>query len=126
MRTTRVVVLVIIAVLLLLCLYFILSENKGYGLSGKWIDEGGGWGSVVIVGNRGKYTDTYAEDSGTFEFHKAGKNRFEGTWRESEKRYGTLWFEVSQSGKIIQGKYRASDKCEIEPGTEGIIDWAKE
>ena len=93
------------------------TEDRPLDLSGVW--SGAGWGRVVIEDDRGTYTDTYGPRPGTFEFHRTGERTYRGTWRESEKRHGKMWFTVLEDGQTLYGLYVADDDCEIRPGSRG-------
>ena len=100
------------------------AEDRPVDLSGVW--SGAGWGRVVIEDDRGTYTDTYGPRPGTFEFHRTGERTYCGTWRESEKRHGKVWFTVLEDLQTIYGFYVADDDCTTRPGSKGAYFLTRE
>jgi hypothetical protein len=100
--------------------------SKKIDLSERWSGFESGWGWVTIQGNTGTYTGTYGPELGKIIFERIGDNEYSGTWKESDKRHGTMSFTISEDGNKIIGKYTADQDCEIDPGSKGSILWIRE
>lgn len=46
-------------------------------------------------------------------FQAVKGNQFAGTWRESDKRFGKMWFTHLPKQKVIYGYYESDPKCTI-------------
>jgi hypothetical protein len=100
-------------------------------LSGQW--RGPDWGTVTLRHAndgtfKGTYTDTFGKAVGRLTVvWSARLGRFEGTWDEGTYRYGRLGVSVATSGKVAQGEYAASPRCEHLPGVPAaaVLRWEK-
>lgn len=92
-------------------------------VAGVW--SGADWGRVVL--NRdgsGTYTDTYEAGPGRIEFYAAGDG-YEGRWRESARRFGTLRFVITTDGRTIRGAWEPDAACTIGAMQGGALLWTR-
>lgn len=80
-------------------------------LAGSWYSND--WGTVVFVGSHGTYTATYSGVPGTIEVSAISPSYYEGTWAESDERFGSLMMTASPDGKQLNGTYMPDPKCTI-------------
>lgn len=92
-------------------------------LRGIW--DGGDWGVVTIGDGSGTYTDTYSQEPGTLHFAATGDHAFSGYWKESDRHGGTIEFEVTGDGRVIEGTYHTSRRAQFHPGSQGDFRWVK-
>jgi serine/threonine protein kinase/DNA-binding beta-propeller fold protein YncE len=98
-------------------------------IAGQW--NGEGWGNVVLTKSGDKeYTGTYSDTLGKnpgeiyLKWSKV-ENRFSGTWREGEDRFGEISVRLVKNE--IRGATTTDAKSKINPGTPRLADltWVK-
>jgi hypothetical protein len=81
------------------------DPESGHGhLVGEWSSPD--WGTVTLLGDWGGYTGTFGTGPGLLELQKSDGKSYQGTWRESGQRHGTLSFTVADDGKSLSGRYQ--------------------
>lgn len=79
-------------------------------LAGDWT----GWGRVTWASDgTGTYTDTYGTGPGTMQLRRSGDRTYEGTWRESAARHGTMVMSLSADGSQLTGTWSPDPDCTI-------------
>ncbi|MHC4512925.1 MAG: hypothetical protein ACYTKC_17205 [Planctomycetota bacterium] len=63
------------------------------------------WGNVELKAETGSYDKPAAGERGTLRFARTGPKSISGSWRETERRGGTLVFTVADDGRI-RGTWR--------------------
>ncbi len=93
-------------------------------LAGSW--SGPDWGELVLnADGTGTYTDTFGTGPGQVQFERTGDHSYKGTWRESDRRSGTMEFELSPDGQTITGAWTPDPNSTIGSKTGGAILWSR-
>ena len=94
-------------------------------IAGEW--SGPDWGKIVLKQLRstdytGSYTDTFGKQAGemTLSWSRL-ENRFVGTWREADDRFGEISLRLV--GSEIRGAYTTDPKSKINPGTPRLAEF---
>lgn len=91
--------------------------------TGRW--SGPEWGEVALNHDgTGTYSDTYGTGPGRIEFHAAGDG-YDGRWRESDRRFGTMHFTLTPGGREIVGRWAPDPECSIGSMSGGVLHWMR-
>jgi outer membrane protein assembly factor BamB len=95
----------------------------GDDLTGAW--DGGDWGEVLVDGEHAVYSANCRTGQGRMLLHVTGHKTYDGTWGESDRRYGTLSVTVSDDGHTAKGTWKASEGAALGDGASGSLNWKR-
>jgi serine/threonine-protein kinase len=104
--------------------WFMLPAQPPPDIAGQWSGEN--WGTIVLSKSSeteytGTFTDTVSSNPGSIQLRWSRiEQRFNGTWREGEDRFGEL--SVRLVGGEIRGALTTDRASKINPGTPKLAD----
>lgn len=100
------------------------ASSRSFALAGAW--DGGDWGVVDIDDDgTGTYEGTYGTGTGRLSLTATAERTFEGTWGESEHRFGTLTLELGPDGRSLTGTWTPDARSTIGTRIGGPIGWTR-
>ena len=73
-------------------------------IAGRWT--GNDWGDVVIAADgTGSYSATFGTGPGRLQLQRVDADRYQGTWRESDRRFGRLVLVLSHDRRTLTGTF---------------------
>ena len=98
-------------------------QAGSFEVAGSW----SGWGVVVLnADGSGTYTDTFKTGPGRMQLRRTGDRSYEGTWGESNQRFGTLTIELSPDGRTITGNWTPDPSVTVGSKEGGAIAWGRQ